>query len=298
MFNKLKETFDFVGVIDKERYENYHFYEELEDIKSIFVVGLAYPKEVFKQKENEYLASVYTYGYDYHQVLKDLVDQTLTGYEYKTLVDNHPLNERKCLELTGLAYLGKNDLMIHKEFGSFFFIGLVLSKTHYQEVIVENNDSCGDCEICIKACPVNALLGGFQIDTCLSAKNQLKEPFSELTTKKNYLMLGCDICQLVCPKNKIAEPTYNKAFLQQATTYIKVDDLFDLSNKEFKNKYGKHAYLWRGKTLLLRNALTLLLKYKNTNYNEQIQKTIESNLYPEWYKTDAKKILKRLEALK
>jgi len=47
---------------------------------------------------------------------------------------------------------------------------------------------------------------------------------------------------------------------------------------------------------LLRNALTLLLKTKNTNYNEQIKKTIADQKYPKWYKEDALKILKRLES--
>ena len=69
----------------------------------------------------------------------------------------------------------------------------------------------------------------------------------------------------------------------------------ELSNKEFNNKYGKHAYTWRGKTILLRNALTLLLKQKNTKYNDKIRQTIEDDKYPEWYKIDANKIIKRLE---
>ena len=241
---------------------------------------------------------MYTYGYDYHLVIKELVEVALKDFEYTVLVDNHPLDERKCLELTGLAYLAKNDLMINRDYGSYFFIGLILSKTRQQEVIIENTDSCGSCRICIDACPVEALTNGFQIDKCLSAKNQLKEPFDEQTIKKNYLLLGCDICQRVCPKNKTMVKDYYQALEAKPTAYVLIDDLFNLSNRNFYNKYGKHAYLWRGKTLLLRNALTILLRRKNFNYNEKIKETIKNPNYPNWYKTDALKILKRLEDIK
>lgn len=297
MYEILKESFDFVGIINKTRYDNYEEHEILKDVSSIFVVALAYPKVSLKQQNDKLLGSVYTYGYDYHNVIKDIINEKLKGKEYTVLVDNHSLNERKCLELTGLAYWAKNDLMINKDFGSFFFIGLVLTKMKYKEVIVENNDSCGECTICINACPVNALVNGFDIEKCMSAKNQLKVPFSEELVKKNYLLMGCDICQKVCPKNKNIETKYLDDLLVKETTYVLIEDLFKMSNKEFKNKYGKHAYLWKGKTLLLRNALTLLLKQKNKSYNELIKETINSDKYPNWYKVDAKNILKKLETI-
>lgn len=297
IYDKLKEAFDFVGVIDKERYPNYTDMERLNDVKSIFVVGLAYPHKQLKQKEDHLTASIYTYGYDYHDVLKALIKESLIGYEHVGLSDNHELDERKCLELTGLAYHAKNNLMINKDYGSYFFIGLVLTKEHYPEVIVENNDSCGDCVRCIKACPVNALFDGYNMEKCLSYENQTKEPLSEEAIDKNYLLLGCDICQIVCPKNRNIKQHKTIGFEPKPTAYVLINDLFELSNKEFLNKYGKHAYTWRGKTILVRNALTLLLKQKNTKYNDYIRDTINSNKYPDWYKLDATKILERLEAL-
>lgn len=293
---KLASVFDFVGVIDVTRYPNYQKEALLAGFKSIFVVGLAYSNLTYSHQSDAFLASMYTYGLDYHDVIRRLAQEVLKGEDYQVLVDNHQLNERKALELTGLAYWAKNDLMISKQFGSYFFIGLVLTPKRYPEVIVENDDSCGDCQLCIEACPVNALRGGFKIAQCLSALNQKKGPLSELTIKKNYLLLGCDICQRVCPKNRGIVNDWHHHFKKRETTYVLIADLFNLSNKQFNLKYGKHAYLWKGKTLLLRNALTLLLKTKNTNYNEQIKKTIADQKYPKWYKEDALKILKRLES--
>lgn len=297
MYEILKESFDFVGIINKTRYKDFEEHQILADVSSIFVVGLAYPSVYLKQKNNMLLGSIYTYGYDYHDVIKNIVDNVLKGFEYKVLVDNHEIDERSCLELTGLAYKAKNDLMINEELGSYFFIGLILTKKSYPEVIVKNYLSCGECRICIDACPVNALAKGFDINKCLSAQNQLKMPLEDIVIKKNYLLMGCDICQLVCPKNNIIKGSYHEDLKVKETTYVLTEDLFKLSNNEFKKKYGKHAYLWKNKTILLRNALTLLLKQKNTSYNDLIKETITSDKYPNWYKVDAAKILKMLESI-
>lgn len=297
IYEKLNKAFDFVGVINVNKYPNYLNEPLLDGFSSIFVVGLSYPNIFLPQQKDHLNASMYTYGLDYHLVIKKLTEEALEGEEYTLYVDNHELNERKALELTGLAYLGKNNLMINKNYGSYFFIGLVVTKKQYKEVIVKNTDSCGDCTICIKACPVNALIDGFDVNKCLSAVNQSKKPLTEREIAKNYLLLGCDICQRVCPKNKGIVNDFHDYFKTSEQTYVLIDDLFNLSNNEFMKKYGKQAFSWRGKTLLLRNALTILLKQKNTSYNKDINRTILDDKYPSWYKEDAKKILRKLEKL-
>lgn len=299
MFEKLNEAFDFCGVIDVSRYQEYRYHPDLEGYQSIFVVGLAYENTYLKQKPDMLAASMYTYGFDYHMVLKAVMKEALVDEEdYMMLVDNHEIDERKCLEMTGLAYRAKNNLMIHKEFGSYFFIGLVVTKAKYEEVITKNNDSCGDCDICVRACPMNALIDGFDVTKCLSAKNQSKRPMGEEAILKNTLLLGCDICQRVCPKNKNIKNSPLPDFLVKPTAHVLINDLFMLSNREFLNKYQNHAYTWRGKTLLLRNALSIILKQKNIDYNERILETINSDKYPNWYKVDASYILEKLEEIK
>lgn len=297
VYERLSEAFDFVGTIDSDRYLADRFDYELIGYESIFVVGLGYPNTYLKHEKDRLTASMYTYGYDYHDVMRTMMHEALKDLdiEYKALVDNHTINERKCLEMTGLAFHGKNNLMIHKDLGSFFFIGLVLTKEKYPEYIVENTLSCGDCTICIKACPVGALDNGFDWKTCISGYNQEKRSLTDYEISKNTLLMGCDICQRVCPFNRGVNSDRVEAFKEKPTSYVIIQDLFDLSNREFMKKYGKHAYTWRGKTLLLRNALTILLRQKNTAYNKDIQATLEDPKYPDWYKADASNILKKLE---
>jgi len=297
VYEKLKEAFDFVGTIDADRYQSIKFDYNLVGYESIFVVGLGYPNTYLKHENDKLTASMYTYGYHYHDVMRSMMHEALKelNVEYKALVDNHTINERKCLEMTGLAFHGKNNLMIHKDLGSFFFIGLVLTKEKYPEVIEENKLSCGDCTICIKACPVGALDNGFDWPTCISGYNQEKRTLTDYEISKNALLMGCDICQRVCPYNKGVNSTRVEAFREKPTSYVIIQDLFDLTNKEFMEKYGKHAYTWRGKTLLLRNALTILLRQKNVAYNDMIRQTIIDPKYPDWYKEDAQNILNKLE---
>lgn len=297
VYERLKLAFDFVGVIDADKYLSKKFDYNLVGYESIFVVGLGYPNTYLKHEKDKLTASMYTYGYDYHDVMRSLMHESLKdlGIDYKALVDNHTIDERKCLAMTGLAFHGKNNLMIHEDLGSYFFIGLVLTKEKHPEVIKENTLSCGECTICIKACPVNALDNGFDWATCISGYNQEKRSLSDYEISKNTLLMGCDICQRVCPYNKGVNSDRVEAFREKPTSYVIIQDLFDLSNKDFLEKYGKHAYTWRGKTILLRNALTILIKQKNTAYNEDIRKTIEDPKYPDWYKQDAVNMLKKLE---
>src|SRR5690606_24666001 len=129
------------------------------------------------------------------------------------------------------------------------------------------------------------------------AYNQTKRSLTDDEIAQNMYLLGCDICQRVCPFNKGVQSDKVEAFKVKPTSYVIINDLFDLSNKAFMEKYGKHAYTWRGKTLLLRNALTLLLRMKNTDYNARVKATLGDPKYPDWYQKDAQRILDKLERL-
>src|SRR5690554_7877563 len=109
MYERLKKVFNLVGVIDKTRYDNYEKEEHLKDVSSIFVVGLAYPKITLKQQDDKLVGSIYTYGYDYHSVIKKIASEALKGYEYTILVVINGLDEGGCLELKGLVFLEKKD---------------------------------------------------------------------------------------------------------------------------------------------------------------------------------------------
>ncbi|MFA7075820.1 MAG: QueG-associated DUF1730 domain-containing protein [Candidatus Izemoplasmatales bacterium] len=305
IYNAFKQEFDMVGIIQTKKYfeaaEKLKFVSPANDYKTMVVLGLAYPKRIIKSTTNKLYASFYTFGKDYHLVLKDRIKKVMNNIpiEYELGVDNHPYNERLAAELSGIGYFAKNQLIINPEFGSYFFLGIVFLNIDLEETksspIIEN---CGDCRICIEVCPTNALSDfGYNYNKCISYYNQTKKVLTDKEINTNYCLFGCDICQLVCPKNINIKSFIHPEFELTGKEGVDIVDLFSLSDKNFAEKYNGMSYLWKGKTILMRNALTILLRQKSTNYNTLISNSILKFEMP-WYKETATKILKKLEVIK
>jgi len=270
------------------------------DYPTMVILGLAYPKRLIKNTDTYLVPSFYTFGSDYHQVLKDRIDIVAKKlpYRYQAGVDNHPYNERLAAVLAGMGYFAKNQLIIHPEFGTYFFLGIVFMDINMRdEIIFETTDDCGTCTKCIDACPVHALSEhGFEMNRCMSHYNQTKRILSDAEIDSNYALFGCDICQMVCPKNINKGVKVHPEFELSGKEKVQILDLFIDTDQVFKTKYGKMSYLWKGKTVLMRNALTILLKQKNTRYNELIEKSIQK-YHMSWYQDTATRILEKLKRM-
>jgi len=299
LYIEFKKQFDIVGIIKSSSYlkssEELNVSTEKPPYPIMVVLGLAYPKRIIKSDETHAVASFYTFGRDYHHVLKERIEKVMNKFnlEYVLGVDNHPFSERLAAQIAGIGFLGKNQLIINEELGSYLFLGMVFINTEISEEITHNlNDSCGDCRKCIVACPVKALSDyGYDKFRCISYYNQEKEPLTKEQIIKNYCLFGCDVCQLVCPKNIGKGALIHSEFKYNGKEKIKFADLFSLSNKEFNSKYNDMAYLWKGKTVLMRNGLTLLIKQKNHRYDDLIKTTIGKVKSP-WYEELAKEFTK------
>lgn len=213
--------------------------------------------------------SMYARGIDYHSVgeekLKKISDFLLTLGAKETLVhvDKGGLNDRKAAFEAGLGFFGKNGMLICEEYGSCFFIGQVVHDlTVEADEPIERN--CLSCGACVRYCPGGALDGnGFRIEKCLSEISQKKGELTEsekALLKNNGLCWGCDVCQSVCPHNLGLETTAMAEFMTDRVAELRVEDVENLSNREFKEKYGKYAFSWRGKAPLERNLKVLFEK--------------------------------------
>ena len=307
--NKLHQSFlnefDAVGIIKTDRY---FFEAEKMSLKlptskfpTMIVLGLAYPKRIIPSTKTNLYASFYTFGTDYHQVLKNRIEKVMSKFSlsYEPCVDNHPYDERLAAVLAGIGFFGKNQLIINPKFGSYLFLGIVFVDLKIsEEITLPIIDDCGSCHACIDACPTKALSNnGYDFNKCISHFNQSKRILNSEEIKANYCLFGCDICQLACPKNIDITTKLHPEFILSGREGVNIRELFTLSEKEFKEKYLDMAYLWKGKTILMRNALTLLLRQKNFGYNNLIQDSIKKYSIP-WYRETAIKILEELELLK
>ncbi|MDX9807155.1 MAG: 4Fe-4S double cluster binding domain-containing protein [Acholeplasma sp.] len=269
-----------------------------ETYPTMVVLGLSYPKRTLKHTHTHLVPSFYTFGKDYHLVLKDRMMSVLNdlGIEYKLGVDNHNHDERLAATLAGLGFFGKNQLIINETYGSYFFLGLVFLNIDIEtELKLTVNDDCGTCRKCIDACPTNALSEqGYRMDLCMSHYNQSKRILTDIEMDANYSLFGCDICQMVCPKNiQIVKQTHPE-FELSGKEMVSIVDLFTDSEKTFKDKYKDMPYLWKGKTVLMRNALLII---KRLNMKEHIDLIAsgpdKSSIL--WYQDTLDRVLKALK---
>lgn len=210
--------------------------------------------------------SKYAYSLDYHKVvlskLNDIakyLEGKLTNFKYLAFTDTGPLVDRYLAYLAGLGFYGINSHIINERYGSYVFIGYILTN-YFLEPDKPLNLTCIGCGRCITACPGKIIYGDFNIDP-RSCKSYLTQKKGELTAEeiniinKTNLIYGCDICQDVCPHNQHIEKTKIAEFRTDIVHKLDYADLSLMSNKEFSRRYGDHAFSWRGKKILLRNLL-------------------------------------------
>ncbi|WP_321295345.1 tRNA epoxyqueuosine(34) reductase QueG [Marinifilum fragile] len=188
----------------------------VENTKSIVVVGLNYfPKEQQNDPEAPVIAK-YAYGKDYHFVLKDRLNQLL---EYinteigevsgRAFVDSAPVLEHAWAKRAGLGWIGKNSLLINRKIGSFLFLGELFLDMELEYENPTYADFCGGCNRCVRSCPTGAITEPYTVNgsKCISyytieLKGEIPE---EEKGKFQNRVFGCDICQDVCPWNRMAK---------------------------------------------------------------------------------------------
>jgi epoxyqueuosine reductase len=176
------------------------------------------------------------------------------------------LVDRAVAERAGIGWSAKNCAVITPEWGSWVYLGEMLTNLPFPPD-VPVTESCGECTLCIDACPTGALVGPGQLNSsrCISFVTQTKGVVSdELKEKIGNRLYGCDTCQVVCPKNKGMNWTH-QAELQPDPEVVKplLIPLLSLSNKEFIRQYGHSASSWRGKKPIQRNAIIALGNFKD-----------------------------------
>lgn len=205
--------------------------------------------------------SVSAQGIDYHiwakDKLKRIVQKLQIKYPNSTFsiqVDNGPLNERFFALESGLGYKGINNMVINEVYGSYGFIGLIVTDLVLKEKRLPKKN-CINCGKCIEYCPGKALnyKNGFIGQRCASYLTQKKTELSDseiAILKKSNKVYGCDICQIVCPHNRDIKKSQE---IDDVMKRLNLNDIASLSNKEFKKIFGNRAFAWRGKNILVRN---------------------------------------------
>lgn len=267
-----------------------------ESVKSIIVVAISYNTGYTRKLENKNKLygklSTISFGVDYHKVLNDKMEilanrlkEIDSNFEYRRVVDTGPLLEKAIAKKAGIGWQGKNTLIINNKYGSKISIGYLLTNIEFEmfeenKKILDYND-CGDCKICISACPTKALNGDYTMNSkkCISYLTQTKNTIPyDLRDKMGIQVYGCDICQSVCPHNIGVYLTKFECFLPKKTFgLVDIEELFLMNNSEFKKKYGDMTGSWRGKNILLRNSAIALANIRNERAYKLLIKNINNS---------------------
>ncbi len=205
----------------KMQYMENHFDKRLDPrllvdgAKSVISLTLNYfPSEL--QNEGSYKISKYAYGSDYHSVIKEklrhlfeFINEEIGEINGRVFVDSAPVLDKAWAAKSGLGWVGKNNNLISKKNGSFFFIAELICDIEL-EYDHPATDHCGTCTACIDACPTQAIESPNVVNgsKCISYFTiELKDNIpEEMKGKFDDWMFGCDVCQDVCPWNRFSAP--------------------------------------------------------------------------------------------
>lgn len=243
----------------------------LPSAKSVIVVAISYYHEPGQRPDANDLRgelSQFAQGQDYHQVLgaklnqlAEFVEELATDVETYQFVDTGPTVDRALARKAGVGWQGKNGSIIHPQYGSWIFIGGLITNLEL-EADEQIDNKCGDCTRCLDNCPTGAL----EDEYTLNAERCL----GQITLTKGYLSIkerekigtriwGCDTCQLVCPYNQNVKTSQHPEFkANNLGAYPKLLPLLKLTNQEFKQKFSSTVMNWRGKRPVKRNAAIIL----------------------------------------
>ncbi len=231
--------------------------------KTIISIAFPYLKDLdFNEKIH---VSKYTLGRDYHAVTMEYmvrVSQFIESLGGKAMcfVDSNALPERYIATSSGVGFIGKNNTLITEKYGSYVFLGEIIT-----DLIIEPDkpikQKCGECEICLKACPTNSIAKGQEginnnANICLSYITQKKDIEDSWFDKLNGRLFGCDTCQRACPYNQEIQLSPIREFeAYEHMKRIQLHELISIDNEQFKEKYKVTSCGWRGKNILKRNAI-------------------------------------------
>ena len=215
-------------------------------------------------------------GTDYHTVMESRLEglarrlhEEFGDFRHRICVDTGPISDRACAYAAGLGSFGKNTCIITPEYGSWVVLGELVTDLELEPDKPREMEICGDCRLCVEACPTGALRGDFTIDgaRCLSDVTQRKKPPTpELAARLGNRVYGCDTCQEVCPLSANAKRTDVPEFLSENPVGAHPDlaMLAEMTDEDFERLFGDTAMHWVGRETIARNARLILTYHEDT----------------------------------
>jgi len=242
--------------------------------RSVIVCAVNYnaaePYSTAVNNPNRGWISRYAWGHeDYHNAvlrrvreveakLKEICASNVP-VETRSYVDTGPLVERVYARYAGVGWIGKNTCVINQKLGSWLFLAVIVTSIELSPDLPAP-DRCGTCTRCIEACPTQALVAPYELDSnkCISYLTIEKRGSipQEMRAGMGHQVFGCDICQDVCPWNRKAPASEKPEFhARERLVNPALAWLAEISEEDFREKFRGSPIKRAKRNGLRRNAL-------------------------------------------
>lgn len=219
---------------------------------------------------------------DYHDIIRERLNaicsvlvERFSG-SYRGVVDTAPLLEREFAELAGLGWVGKNTLLLNREWGSYFFLAAILTDVELETTNHIESDHCGNCTACLDACPTGAFPEPRVLDAtrCISylTIEHRGESDESVRSQMGDWIFGCDVCQIVCPWNRkrpdAGMPWFEPEHLETKTS---LEHWLGLDEPTFRQLYRKTPFFRTKLKGMQRNAIVAAANRHRVDLIETIE---------------------------
>ena len=241
----------------------------LPEVRSVICVALNYyTPQSHPKGEDAAKISRYAWGRDYHKImdkklkaLASWLQEQGGGARARYYCDTGPVQDKVWAQQAGLGWIAKNGNLITREYGSWVFLGEVLTDLALS-ADRPHTEHCGSCTRCLEACPTDAITQPFVVDANRCIAYHTIENRSEVLPQwiEPHLegwVAGCDICQDVCPWNQsFAQATDVADFYPRPENVaLKLSELAQISDREWDRRFRGSALRRVKPRMLRRNAL-------------------------------------------
>jgi epoxyqueuosine reductase len=238
------------------------------EVRSVICVALNYYMPQTRIASPSYAKiSRYAWGRDYHKVLHkklkaltDWLQAQAEDVQARYYADTGPIQDKVWAQQAGIGWIAKNSNLITREYGSWVFLGEVLTNLAL-EPDRPHLDHCGTCTRCIEACPTAAIVHPYVVDAnrCIAyhtIENRDETLPAEITAQMQGWVAGCDICQDVCPWNlRFAQETDVAEFQPYPwNVNPKLEELAAINQAEYDRRFVASALRRIKPAMLRRNA--------------------------------------------